>query len=88
MASNRVDEIYELHANFDHENIKRKKCLSCSKKFFNIKVLPCRHKFCLICLQKLKDKQFNGKIKCPVCEIDHEIPYGGISNFHSLTGCK
>ena len=80
MINNRVREIHEKK---NYENRKRKKCSSCHKKFDNPKLLLCRHKLCLICLQKLKDKQFNGKIKCPVCEIDHEIPYGGISNFHS-----
>ena len=38
MTSNRVDEIYELNINFDNENRKRNKCLSCSLKFFNTKV--------------------------------------------------
>ena len=88
MINNKVSEIYEIHEIFDNENLKRKKCSSCLKMLDNPKVLPCRHKFCLICLLKLEDEQINGKIKCAVCEIGHEIPSEGISNFPSYYDIK
>jgi hypothetical protein len=54
---------------------------SCDHKLIPSKILPCSHKFCLICLKKQEEEQVNGKIKCSTCDIDHEIPSGGIINF-------
>jgi hypothetical protein len=76
-------EINEFNENLGQVKITRKikKCSSCDHKLIDSKVLPCSHKFCLICLKKQEEEQVNGKIKCSICDIDHEIPSGGIINF-------
>ena len=53
------------------------KCSICLEFYFDPRVLPCLHTFCLHCLEPLvKD----GTISCPQCRVKHKIPKGGVSH--------
>ena len=43
------------------------------------RLLPCRHTYCLDCLQKMQKKK--GGIKCQICNSFHRIPENGVDGF-------
>ena len=58
----------------DMNEVKNKaECPICYEICENPKALPCNHVFCLICVQRLEKEQIDGKIKCPLCRIEHNV---------------
>ena len=56
-------------------------CPICLELFDNPKSLPCLHAFCLKCLQDcFKDQSSGGKVECPVCRKEFQIPAGGLDD--------
>ncbi len=45
-------------------------CEICSGKVSSFKILPCDHKFCQICINRLNNNQ---TVRCPTCRRDHTI---------------
>ena len=60
-------------------------CVICFGPFTNPKMLPCGHTFCLKCLQsdhsvsQQAGRRPTGKIRCPLCQEETQIPSGGIA---------
>ena len=57
-------------------------CSVCMQLYWEPKQLPCLHIFCLQCLN---NKARNGKIKCPLCQIEVVVPKSG--TMESLPSC-
>lgn len=55
-------------------------CSVCLENFTDPRALPCVHSYCKACLERLVDPQ--GKITCPQCRIEVEVPDGDVSNFN------
>ena len=54
-------------------------CSVCMQLYTNPKQLPCLHIFCLQCLNNLaRTSAHSGKIKCPLCQREVDIPESGI----------
>ena len=54
-------------------------CPTCLEMFDNPKSLPCRHAFCLKCLQgHFKGKCLGNEVPCPICRKDFKIPSEGL----------
>ena len=54
-------------------------CPICLEMFEKPKSLPCRHAFCLNCLQGyFKDKCLGNEVPCPICRKEFEIPDDGL----------
>ena len=57
-------------------------CSLCLDEFKDPRALPCLHKFCLDCLVQLcASSQHHGKLKCPMCQEQHQIPLSGADGF-------
>ena len=56
-------------------------CPICLENFQDARALPCLHSYCKKCLHGLLTPQ--GKITCPHCRMEHEIPDGDVSNLKS-----
>ena len=55
-------------------------CSICTDVIVDATVLPCTHKFCFKCLNKLwKDKKPGDELPCPLCRTSYRIPEGGLS---------
>ncbi|XP_033095901.1 E3 ubiquitin-protein ligase TRIM71-like [Anneissia japonica] len=59
------------------------KCQICLKTFKELKILKCKHSFCICCLHNwLKEK---GELECPSCRQIHSVPDGGLQELPSNT---
>ena len=56
-------------------------CSVCLDEFKDPRALPCLHTFCLACLVGLRASTPHGKLKCPMCKEEHEIPQNGAEGF-------
>ena len=54
-------------------------CPGCLKEFTDPRLLPCKHTYCLSCLQMLNKTK--GRIQCQVCKALHKIPEKGAQGF-------
>jgi len=53
-------------------------CAICAGDLTDAKMLPCSHIFCLKCIDKWSEsKEHEGKVSCPVCREECDIPEGG-----------
>uniref|UniRef100_A0A0K0E270 RING-type domain-containing protein n=1 Tax=Strongyloides stercoralis TaxID=6248 RepID=A0A0K0E270_STRER len=57
-------------------------CPICLERFKNPKLLACQHTFCLHCLDGYAESSI-GKLKCPECRAEHNIPYDGAKNLQT-----
>ncbi len=46
-------------------------CPICAEEFRRLRILPCDHKFCLSCLQRVSR---GGTVECPICRRSHHLP--------------
>ena len=56
-------------------------CSICLENFQDARALPCLHSYCKRCLHGLLTPQ--GRITCPHCRLEHEIPDGDVSKLKS-----
>ena len=62
-------------------------CSLCLNDFSDPRALPCLHTFCLKCLKDLHKSERNKsgdestRLRCPMCQEDHEIPKEGLGSF-------
>lgn len=57
-------------------------CPICYKQYIEPKLLPCLHRYCRGCLQKIIDSERDTTIgKCPLCRSEFTIPSEGIDGF-------
>ena len=55
-------------------------CPICTDMFYNPKILPCHHTFCLKCIEQYgKDKRPGKALPCPMCRREFKVPTGGFS---------
>ena len=54
-------------------------CPGCLKEFTDPRLLPCKHTYCMSCLQMLNKTK--GRIQCQVCKALHRIPQKGLKRF-------
>ena len=55
-------------------------CPICFDIFYDPKMLPCLHAFCLKCItQYVDEKQVGDPLTCPLCRDKFEVPTGGLS---------
>ncbi|XP_069120553.1 uncharacterized protein [Argopecten irradians] len=74
MASN--NDIYT----YNKEDI----CPICLDTYRGPKLLPCRHTFCTVCLEKLvktDDPNSNCELNCPCCRTKHRLQMRGVSGY-------
>ncbi|CEF66994.1 E3 ubiquitin-protein ligase TRIM71 [Strongyloides ratti] len=57
-------------------------CPICLERFKNPKLLACQHTFCLHCLDGYAESSI-GKLKCPECRAEHNLPYDGAKNLQT-----
>ena len=55
-------------------------CFICMEEQDKFIVFPCKHKVCVLCFSKLKDKL------CPMCEIPYRDPYNYVRVSICITG--
>ena len=54
-------------------------CRICTEEFRDPRMLPCKHTFCLECLERTcRDKQPGENIPCPFCRVEFQLPDDGI----------
>jgi late competence protein required for DNA uptake (superfamily II DNA/RNA helicase) len=73
-SQNEVANDVEINAEMVEKPINKIDCSFCLENLENTRISECSHIFCLSCLLQLEDKQMSGKIKCPICDTDNEIP--------------
>ncbi|PIK42951.1 hypothetical protein BSL78_20194 [Apostichopus japonicus] len=56
-------------------------CSVCLDQFKEPKQLPCLHRYCKECLQKIIEASDDRKIKCPMCKQDFDILNNGVDYF-------
>ena len=71
------EKVDELNNKIYEKSTNKTECSFCLEKLDNSRILECNHIFCLTCLLQLEDQQVNGKINCPICEIDNKLPVCG-----------
>ena len=66
---------YELASGVEKKLTKHLKCAICLEKFKEPKVLPCQHKYCKTCLERLvtTDGRGNYEVTCPECRRKTEV---------------
>jgi hypothetical protein len=85
---NEVANDVEINVEMVEKPINKVDCSFCLENLENTRILACSHIFCLSCLLQLEDKQMSGKIKCPICDTDNEIPPGGCLCFPTYFDSK
>ncbi len=46
-------------------------CPICAEEYHQLRILPCNHRLCLTCLQRVSRE---GEIECPICRLKHTTP--------------
>ena len=57
-----------------------RECTICSREFRDPRILPCKHTFCLKCIEEVGCHKKPGELMtCPSCQENFEIPSNGFT---------